>query len=1350
MFEEYQICPYTGLRSFTEEESLYFKGREEHIESATGQLQRNKFLMLTGASGDGKSSLVYAGIIPNARAGFLKSKYTQWCLADFRPERTPFTNLCKSLARQLEIDNPNTVASELQHGFSALIDLYKNSKRFVDVNSITWQQADENGRAALKREAANLIVLVDQFEEFFTNPENYHRGVPSRDSNLVLNLLLETARIALEEDLPVYIIFTMRSDYIGQCAAFRGLPEYIGFSQFFVPRLNRSQLQQVIEEPAVLSGNQIARRLTERLIHDITEGVDQLPILQHALNQIWHAASNGKEEMDLIHYAMVGGMAVHELPDEQVQRFHDWFQSQPAQIKACYQEPNLQNVLDTHTNKLYEQAAVYYKEKTGLAISDADAKAIIKNAFVCLTKIDQSRAVRNRMTLKEITDIFGRKGFGAKEVGAVLNIFREPGNTFIRPFILDDPESHRLKDDDVLDITHESLIRNWEYLEEWAKEEFDNYTVSLDFEQQLNRWVESKKSNGFLLSIGQLTYFENWYSKVKPNVYWIARYLPEDIDQKDKLTKAKEILSNAQDFLRRSAHKHAITLTIMKYGPRRIAAVLAIIALLTLSSFAVRDYFKRQDSYIIKQINAQVFQIANSPKANFYNKSILFAEMIKGGHVTVDDLINGITDTLQKVNVASRLGAFLVFQGHHEPAREMYRSLEISTSLLTAYKFEGKDVLTLERLTKESNYLRATIGLALIYNPTEDYKKLRTATAGFSASLVKYILKVQPEKFIEINHLNGAIENAINNRAFSTEDMKQLIAQLSPFENANRAVWITKNYHRDNLMIRGFFDYGYKFNGLYQELAYIYAALGDVDKALQCVDTLLKYNQTYYQTDYTAMPDNANNIAITFYSYGQSDQLEKFVEGYANRKKISQVEFYQRLIGRNVAALYPSANINEGFGLLTNLNAQYCDVNQMTFLFDRFRKAIEKTASSVDERNFLFALSFKNEAILTNKILVHTNSGLGQAKLDELFNLSLSFYRNVDNKYLETSVNMGTTNDADAKAQPRKYLYIYPDYRYQYTPLEPRQYHYWYSSDYFLEYLLDNQLIDKLYAPTDFSLLSNWIDFHHFFTLSYWKGCASFRTEARREVFKKLDEYLTSKNATHQANFNHLYLSLGNRAFLANELDQAKNYYSKLDKNTLIGLMRNAEGGLNREAFSTIAYAISNLIRIGNMDEAYQLIRLFKNPINRSSLYGFAAVEMLLSDGTDPTAPALIDSAKTELSRLKDLSINQPNRQLISFALILQNPQANEAEAYRVIKNIFDKTSPIQRICRANALRGDLHSAQQHIITNINDNDLALFLWNMVYGNSLKQKHLPPQWQVYDSNHNFPLTRFIPFVNDDN
>ena len=87
------------------------------------------------------------------------------------------------------------------------------------------------------------------------------------------------------------------------------------------------------------------------------------------------------------------------------------------------------------------------------------------------------------------------------------------------------PDSHLLNDGDVLDITHESLIRNWKYLEQWAKEEFDNYTISLDFEQQLNRWVESGKSNDFLLPIGPLTYFENWFNDCKPNAHWIARYL---------------------------------------------------------------------------------------------------------------------------------------------------------------------------------------------------------------------------------------------------------------------------------------------------------------------------------------------------------------------------------------------------------------------------------------------------------------------------------------------------------------------------------------------------------------------------------------------------------------------------------------------------------------------------------------------------------------------------------------------------------------------------------------------------------------------------------------------------------
>ena len=61
----------------------------------------------------------------------------------------------------------------------------------------------------------------------------------------------------------------------------------------------------------------------------LAEGVDQLPILQHALSQIWLMANRGAEEMDLVHYAMVGGMPSSELPPSDLVRFEEWFKGLP-------------------------------------------------------------------------------------------------------------------------------------------------------------------------------------------------------------------------------------------------------------------------------------------------------------------------------------------------------------------------------------------------------------------------------------------------------------------------------------------------------------------------------------------------------------------------------------------------------------------------------------------------------------------------------------------------------------------------------------------------------------------------------------------------------------------------------------------------------------------------------------------------------------------------------------------------------------------------------------------------------------------------------------------------------------
>ena len=535
MTAENKICPYPGLRPFNEEESIFFKGRDEHITQIVHQLEKKKFLMITGASGDGKSSLVYAGVIPQARAGFFKAKFNNWVVADFRPERTPLQNLASSLSNALNLHDKTHTEKELSYGFSALVDLYQSSSFWVDQGTPEFTGLGETEKKKRKRKGANLLILVDQFEEFFTNAENYAHGKPSSESQAVINVLLETAKIALDKDIPIYIVCTMRSDYIGQCASFRNLPEYIGFSQFFVPRLNRQEIYQVIEEPALLNGDKISKRLVETFISQLDEGVDQLPVLQHALNQVWQTAGDGGEEMDLLHLAKIGGLNKKYLNPADRKEFEEWLGLLPDYKKPFYENPSLDNVLDTHAKELFEVAGKAVNEKHGeQRISDADAKKIIETSFKCLTKIE-GRAVRNRMTLQEIVNIINDPHLDTTIVGEVLDIYRIQCNTFLKPFITDDPGTITLKQDAILDITHESLIRNWTVLGQWTKEEYEDLQNFLDFNKQLQRWVKHKKSSDYLLPIGPLTFFENWFHKARPNKYWLVKYDERDITREQKL-----------------------------------------------------------------------------------------------------------------------------------------------------------------------------------------------------------------------------------------------------------------------------------------------------------------------------------------------------------------------------------------------------------------------------------------------------------------------------------------------------------------------------------------------------------------------------------------------------------------------------------------------------------------------------------------------------------------------------------------------------------------------------------------------------------------------------------------------
>ena len=214
--------------------------------------------------------------------------------------------------------------------------------------------------------------------------------------------------------------------------------------------------------------------------------------------------------MDLIHYAMVGGMPSSELPDEDQPRFNNWFESLPETHQKSFQSTGLNKVIEIHASILYENAwGNYMRKNPQQPITQKDAKRIIALTFSCLTKIDNSRAVRNRMSLGEITAIINSPHITPAIVADVLSIFRAEGNSFIRPFITDDPASVQIGPATVLDITHESLIRNWTKLNTWANQEFEYYATFLDFKKQLDRWKNSGRRKGFLLPIGPPTHFIN-------------------------------------------------------------------------------------------------------------------------------------------------------------------------------------------------------------------------------------------------------------------------------------------------------------------------------------------------------------------------------------------------------------------------------------------------------------------------------------------------------------------------------------------------------------------------------------------------------------------------------------------------------------------------------------------------------------------------------------------------------------------------------------------------------------------------------------------------------------------------
>ena len=126
----------------------------------------------------------------------------------------------------------------------------------------------------------NILVVVDQFEALFRFQRS--RQVPAaRDEAVGFVKLLREA--SSQTEVPIYVVLTMRSDFIGECMEYPGLPEALNAGQYLVPRMTRDELGSAITGPVAVAGAEVAPRLVQRLLNEIGTDQDQLPVLQHAL-----------------------------------------------------------------------------------------------------------------------------------------------------------------------------------------------------------------------------------------------------------------------------------------------------------------------------------------------------------------------------------------------------------------------------------------------------------------------------------------------------------------------------------------------------------------------------------------------------------------------------------------------------------------------------------------------------------------------------------------------------------------------------------------------------------------------------------------------------------------------------------------------------------------------------------------------------------------------------------------------------------------------------------------------------------------------------------------------------------
>jgi energy-coupling factor transporter ATP-binding protein EcfA2 len=448
--------PFPGLRPFSVDECHLFFGREGQVDEILLKLSKNRCITVMGYSGSGKSSLMNCGLVPVLVGGFMTNTSPHWTVIATRPGTTPIANLTTAVVGHLleagKIDPKDVpvhraiISSVLRRGPDGLIEVCKYLQT---------------------REGENVFILIDQFEEIFRYKETGDIEF-ANEAAAYVNLVLTAVH---QKDTPAYFAINMRSDFIGDCASFQGLTTMINESNYLVPQMTREQKRMAIEGPISVGGGRITPRLMKRLLSDIGDNQDQLPIMQHALMRTWDywvANREAGEWIDIRHYNAIGKIG---------------------------------QALSLHANEAYDELSPREKE-----VAEVLFKSITEKNL-------ENQGLRRACKVKLVAELAEA---GEQEVINVIEEFRKPGRSFLMPGL-----HVKLSGESVVELSHESLMRIWTRLSSWVEEEFESAQMYTRLSDAAAMYQIGKTG---LWRPPDLQLALNWHKKQKPTRTWAQRY----------------------------------------------------------------------------------------------------------------------------------------------------------------------------------------------------------------------------------------------------------------------------------------------------------------------------------------------------------------------------------------------------------------------------------------------------------------------------------------------------------------------------------------------------------------------------------------------------------------------------------------------------------------------------------------------------------------------------------------------------------------------------------------------------------------------------------------------------------